>query len=265
MPRYKGQLVSEDAGPNEPVIHVFDYSANDNQPPSRSSYRKQLVAVDSCIYLRRRNLADIKSSKSRAPRSGAKAWRGGAKGSMSGARTSESESKASEGGATVSENWADVKEGGGLMNNVGEAKTRGTSESEDDFKRGGASLTLEAGHEFEGYVLKCPNGPYDYAIKLWDEGKAAPQEEQYPRPGEEVEALVIDRNGDFLTVACGSNIAYATRKSFLIAGVDPDDLSLPFSRLRVSLSRAEKRPREVPAAAWVAHPTQVNIPPYDIY
>ncbi|KAK8727866.1 hypothetical protein OTU49_009490, partial [Cherax quadricarinatus] len=137
------------------------------------------------------------------------------------------------------------------------ASTRGTHDSAQ--KRGG-KFTLEEGYEFKGYILKCPNGPYDYAIKLWDEGREAPEElENYPLEEEEVPGLVVDRNGDYLTVACGSNIAYATRQSFLSAGVNPDLLVLPFSRLRVSLTRALTRPQEVPAAAWVAHPTQILI------
>lgn len=49
------------------------------------------------------------------------------------------------------------------------------------------------------------------------------------------------------------------------AGVDPDDLSLPFSRLKVRLSKPNTRPAEVPLAAWEARPTQVAVQPFDIY
>lgn len=48
--------------------------------------------------------------------------------------------------------------------------------------------------------------------------QVAPPEEHYPKEDEEMAAVVIDRSGDFLTVACGPNVAFTTKKSFLTAG-----------------------------------------------
>ncbi|KAG7156731.1 uncharacterized protein LOC121853568 [Homarus americanus] len=262
MPRYRGVLQVDDASPDDPLIHLFDYSSTDeHNGTSKSSYRKQLVAVDSCIFLRRRNLAKIKTKETKRT-----------KGENRTPSESETKAKPQENDGNEDETKKQGKEKKKHEEEVineGDKTTKENTEiidKDEEAETTNASFfTLEEGREFEGYILKCPNGPFDYALKLWDDGRAAPRDDSYPREEEEVAGLVIDRNGDYLTVACGTNIAYATRKSFLTAGVDPDDLSLPFGRLQVTLTRATTRPEEVPAAAWVATPTQITVPPYDIY
>ena len=32
---------------------------------------------------------------------------------------------------------------------------------------------IEDGHEFQGYIVKTKNGPYDYCTKLWDYGRVS--------------------------------------------------------------------------------------------
>ncbi|XP_037797769.1 uncharacterized protein LOC119592949 [Penaeus monodon] len=182
MPVYKGQLAREEGeGEGEQILHVFDYGA-DEAEERKGTYRKQLIAQESGIYVGRRTV-----------------------GSSPGLREK-----------------------------------------------------LAEGKEFQAHVVKCPGGSYDYVLKAWDVGRVAPPEEHYPKEDEEMAAVVIDRSGDFLTVACGPNVAFTTKKSFLTAGVDPDDLSLPFYRLKVRLSKSDTRPAEIPLAAWEARPTQVS-------
>ncbi|XP_070000785.1 uncharacterized protein [Penaeus vannamei] len=181
MPVYKGQLAREEgAGEGDQVLHVFDYG-EDEAEERKGTYRKQLIAQESGIYVGRRTVGSNPRLRER----------------------------------------------------------------------------LSEGKEFQAHVIKCPGGSYDYILKAW-EGRVAPPEENYPKEDEELPAVVIDRSGEFLTVACGPNVAFTTKKSFLTAGVDPDDLSLPFSRLKVRLSKPNTRPAEVPLAAWEARPTQVS-------
>ncbi|XP_050686148.1 uncharacterized protein LOC126980362 [Eriocheir sinensis] len=234
MPVYKGVLSLEDEGPETPTVHLFDYSAEEDQGKPKSSYRKQLIALESCIFLGRRTVATLKS--------------------QSEARSKNQSGKSTQNGTPEATNG-----------NTEEKETNGeVKEAEQEVKKEEKKVYLKEGQEFQAYVLKCPNGPYDYATKLWDKGRAAPSEEGYPKEGQEVAAVVVDRAGDLLTVACGTNIAFARRKTFLCAGVDPDDLSLPFARLMVSLRRPEEREAQVPAAAWEALPTQVVVP-HDVY
>ncbi|XP_047501533.1 uncharacterized protein LOC125047322 isoform X2 [Penaeus chinensis] len=182
MPVYKGQLAREEGeGKGDQILHVFDYGG-DEAEERKGTYRKQLIAQESGIYVGRRTV-----------------------GSNPGLREK-----------------------------------------------------LAEGMEFQAHVVKCPGGSYDYILKAWDVGRVAPPEEHYPKEDEEMAAVVIDRSGDYLTVACGPNVAFTTKKSFLTAGVDPDDLSLPFSRLKVRLSKSDTRPAEIPLAAWEARPTQVS-------
>ncbi|XP_045108571.1 uncharacterized protein LOC123503132 [Portunus trituberculatus] len=60
MPVYKGVLSLEDQGPDTPTVHLFDYSS-DGGTNTKSNCRKQLITLESCIYLGRRNLASINS------------------------------------------------------------------------------------------------------------------------------------------------------------------------------------------------------------
>lgn len=236
MPVYKGVLSLEDEGPDTPTVHLFDYSSEGDNT-TKSNYRKQLITLESCIYLGRRNLAAIKNQSRRENKSPNNQSANENTGDATNENTGGKEIKSEE-GVKDEVNGKEVKEG---------------------------KVYLKEGQEFQGYILKCPNGPYDYAMKLWDTGRAAPPEVGYPREGEEVEAVVVDRTEDLLTVACGPNIAFARRKTFLCNGVDPDDLSLPFARLKVSLRRLQEREALLPAAGWEATPTQVVVPPYDIY
>ncbi|XP_042859906.1 uncharacterized protein LOC122245870 [Penaeus japonicus] len=182
MPVYRGPLArEEEEGDAEQVLHVFDYSEGEAEE-RKGTYRKQLIAQDSGIYIGRRTV-----------------------GSQPGLREK-----------------------------------------------------LTEGKEFQAHIVKCPSGSYDYILKAWDVGRVAPAEEGYPKEDEEIPAVVIDRRGDFLAVACGPNVAFTTKKSFLTSGVDPDDLSLPFSRLKVRLSKSDTRPAEIPLAAWEAWPTQIS-------
>lgn len=252
MPRYKGVLTLEDEGPDTPVVHLFDYSADDDHGTSKSNYRKQLIALESCIYLGRRNLATIKNQTRTSP------------GQSQSTGTESQSAKSVENNPEKTTN----DKTGGEEEQQKEAKESKNEAQRDDNEKDAKKVMktyLKEGQEFQGYILKCPNGPYDYAMKLWDTGRAAPPEVGYPKEGEEVAALVVDRAEDLLTVACGPNIAFARRKTFLCNGVDPDDLSLPFARLKVSLRRLQEREALVPAAGWEATPTQVIVPPYDIY
>ncbi|XP_063842515.1 uncharacterized protein LOC135090105 [Scylla paramamosain] len=248
MPVYKGVLSLEDEGPDTPTVHLFDYSS-EGDTDTKSNYRKQLIAVESCIYLGRRNLAAIKS--------------------QSRGENTKPSSQSANGIEENTENSTNENTRGKEEIKLEEEERKGEEGVKDGEVNGKETkegkVYLKEGKEFQGYILKCPNGPYDYAMKVWDTGRAAPPEVGYPREGEEVEAVVVDRAEDLLTVACGPNIAFARRKTFLCNGVDPDDLSLPFARLKVSLRRLQEREALVPAAGWEATPTQVVVPPYDIY
>lgn len=63
-----------------------------------------------------------------------------------------------------------INNGTGALVSKGEGPVH--NDGEEGEKAVEASL-LKEGQEFEGYFLKCPNGPYDYATKIWTKGKVS--------------------------------------------------------------------------------------------